>query len=201
MPVDDAALTRFRLLQPVLEDGVALCAVSRASGVPEPTLRRWLARYCRQGLAGLQRQPRSAHGRRRRVSAELVAIIEGLALQRPPQSAKPGHVRAGTGPLDGEVPATRLTFYQCAAQQTPDALSAVGGMFSAYCFPGLCTGLAQFLRHRDAEIVVRLNRRAWYEIVCRILLPLALRAQCYSVLSESVDDGEILFVHYSQCCA
>lgn len=61
----DAALRRFRLLRPVLEDGVALCAQSRESGVSEPTLRRWLARYRRHGMAGLQRQPRHDRGKSR----------------------------------------------------------------------------------------------------------------------------------------
>ena len=38
--VGDKPLLRFRLLRPVLEDGVTVPALARASGIPEPTLRR-----------------------------------------------------------------------------------------------------------------------------------------------------------------
>ncbi|HYZ21903.1 MAG TPA: helix-turn-helix domain-containing protein, partial [Rhodopila sp.] len=89
--VDDVALQHFRLLRPVLEDAVPLCALSRMSGVPEPTLRRWLARYRREGLSGLRRRTRSDQGGRRCMSPELVAVIEGLALQRPRRSAAAIH--------------------------------------------------------------------------------------------------------------
>jgi putative transposase len=80
--VDEKALARFRLLRPVLENEVSVPAAARAAGVAVPTLRRWLRLYRRYGMAGLQRQRRSDHGSRE-VSAEMVTIIEGLALERP----------------------------------------------------------------------------------------------------------------------
>jgi putative transposase len=89
--IDSATLERFRLLRPVIDKEVALTAVSRSSGVPEATLRRWLSRYRRQGLAGLQRSQRCDRGQPRCLSPELVAVVEGLALQRPRRSAAAIH--------------------------------------------------------------------------------------------------------------
>lgn len=102
--VDDTALKRFRLLRPVLDDEVALTAASRSSGVPEPTLRRWLARYRQHGLVGLQRSRRRDRGQPRCLTPELVAIVEGLALQRPRRSTAAIH---------------RLTCEACARQGRP----------------------------------------------------------------------------------
>lgn len=89
--VDDAALMRFRLLRAVLDDGASVPAVAETSGVSVPTLRRWLCLYRRHGLPGLRRQSRSDRGRRRRFSADLTAVIEGLALERPRRSAASIH--------------------------------------------------------------------------------------------------------------
>lgn len=89
--VGDMALSRFRLLRPVLEDGITVPALASASGVPVPTLRRWLRLYRLHGLHGLQRRSRSDRGGRRRLSAELAAVIEGLALERPRRSAAAIH--------------------------------------------------------------------------------------------------------------
>jgi putative transposase len=51
--------------------------------VPLRTVERWLARYRRNGLAGLAHRRRD-RGQRRCVPAELTAAIEGLALRKPP---------------------------------------------------------------------------------------------------------------------
>lgn len=82
---DGTALSRFRLLRPVLEDGVSVPAVSTASGIPVPTLRRWLRLYRLHGLAGLHRCARSDRGQRH-LPSQLTSLIEGLALQRPRRS-------------------------------------------------------------------------------------------------------------------
>jgi putative transposase len=76
------AMRRFEVLQPHLEAGVALTAAATAAGVPLRTAQRWLARYRRDGLAGLARGTRSDRGERR-LPAELVVLIEGLALRKP----------------------------------------------------------------------------------------------------------------------
>ncbi len=109
--IDETALVRFRLLQPVLDDSVALCTVSRASGVPEPTLRRWLARYRRQGLAGLQRRTRSDRGERHCLSADLIAVIEGLALRRPRRSAAAIHRFVCEAMQDGQLAPSYATVH------------------------------------------------------------------------------------------
>lgn len=51
-------------------------------GVPERTLRRWLAAYRAGGLAALARRPRSDRGTRR-TPPEVQLLIEGLALLGP----------------------------------------------------------------------------------------------------------------------
>lgn len=77
------ALERFALLQAHLEHGVALPSVARASAIPLRTARRWIQLYRVHGLAGLARHSRADRGVRRSVSPEGIAIVEGLALQRP----------------------------------------------------------------------------------------------------------------------
>lgn len=87
----ERALARFQLLRSALDSGSTVRALARTSGVPEPTLRRWLRLYRRHGLAGLQRRPRRDSGVRRRVSADQVALIEALALERPRRSVAAIH--------------------------------------------------------------------------------------------------------------
>ncbi len=86
------ALDRFQLLQPHLEDGVALSALARHHEVPLRTLQHWLQRYRQLGLAGLcrRRPPRPSHPARR-IAPQLVELIEGLALRTPPPSAAAVH--------------------------------------------------------------------------------------------------------------
>jgi len=95
------AMRRWAVLRPHLDDGVALVAAARAAGVPERTAQRWLARYRSAGVAGLARRGRSDRGQRA-VPDELVTLIEGMALRRPPPSVAVIHrqvveVAAGHG--------------------------------------------------------------------------------------------------------
>ena len=87
---DGTALSRFRVLRPVLEAGVSITAVSAESGTPVSTLRRWLRLYRCHGLTGLHRRSRSDRGRRH-FPPQLTSFIEGLALQKPRQSAAAIH--------------------------------------------------------------------------------------------------------------
>jgi putative transposase len=80
----DAALARFRLLAPHLEQKQSLRAVAAEAGIPFRTAQRWVGRYRQSGLAALARSKRSDHGKRRAVSARLREAIEGLALESPP---------------------------------------------------------------------------------------------------------------------
>ena len=86
------AMARFAVLRPHLEESVPLTRAAREAGVPLRTTQRWLARYHRNGLAGLARSVRSDAGAHR-ASPELVALIEGLGLKRPRLSAAAIHRR------------------------------------------------------------------------------------------------------------
>jgi putative transposase len=57
--------------------------LARAERIALRTAERWVQRYRCGGLAGLAHQPRADRGRRA-VAAELLMLIEGLALQTPP---------------------------------------------------------------------------------------------------------------------
>jgi len=76
------AMRRFAVLRPHLNDGVPLPEAARDAGVPLRSVQRWLARYRATGVAGLVRAPRSDTGHRK-LPAELVEVIEGLALRKP----------------------------------------------------------------------------------------------------------------------
>lgn len=76
------AMARFAVLRPHVEVGVPLTRAAGDAGVPLRTAQRWLGRYRSAGLAGLARPSRSDSGRRR-MPADLQALIEGLALRKP----------------------------------------------------------------------------------------------------------------------
>src|SRR4051794_9298884 len=77
----------LEILRPHLEQGRALNVVAREAGVAFRTAQRWVALYRQFGLAALAHKPRADRGGRRALSPELVQVIEGLALERPPRSA------------------------------------------------------------------------------------------------------------------
>ena len=85
-----AAMERWQVLRPHLEEAVPLATAAQEAGVPLRTAQRWLTRYRADGLAGLARQPRADRGRRR-LPEEMVALVEGLALRRPPPSLASVH--------------------------------------------------------------------------------------------------------------
>lgn len=81
-----AALRRFQLLRPHLEDGVSLTTLAKRHEISLRTMQHWLRQYRQHGLVGLCRQPRrdrSTH----RLDPQLVQFIEGLALRTPTPSA------------------------------------------------------------------------------------------------------------------
>jgi len=49
----ETVMSRFQLLRPLIEDSVSVPALARTSGVPVPTLRRWLRLYRAYGVSGL----------------------------------------------------------------------------------------------------------------------------------------------------
>ncbi len=81
------AHTRFTLIRPALEDGVSQAQVARTHHISKSTIGRWVKRYREIGLASLaDAQVRSDKGKSRRLLAEAVTLIEGLALQTPPRT-------------------------------------------------------------------------------------------------------------------
>lgn len=84
------AMRRFDLLRPHLFDDFPLAEVAHAGKTPLRTMQRWTAQYRRHGLAGLARSSRSDAGRRK-MSPDLVALVEGLALRKPRLSAAAIH--------------------------------------------------------------------------------------------------------------
>jgi putative transposase len=53
------ALDRFEIIRPFLEDGVPLTRLARERQIVLRTARRWVARYRKNGLAGLVRKERN----------------------------------------------------------------------------------------------------------------------------------------------
>jgi putative transposase len=70
-----------------------LGCTERDAGVPIRTVERWLARYRRDGLAGLTRRIRDDAGTHR-LPPDLVTLIEGMGLKKPRSSAGLIHRRA-----------------------------------------------------------------------------------------------------------
>lgn len=87
----DLALTRFKLIQPCLEDGVALVALAQQQAIPVRTVRRWVQRYRTSGLPGLGRAARADKGVSRVLSAPLAALIDALACDTPRRSVAAIH--------------------------------------------------------------------------------------------------------------
>jgi putative transposase len=79
------ALARFQALRPFLQEGTPLAQIAARQGITLRTARRWVKQYRSAGLAGLGRKVR-ADKNRRRISASLQHLIEGLALQSPAPS-------------------------------------------------------------------------------------------------------------------
>jgi len=84
------ALERFKQIRAFLEDEAPLSRVAATAHVPLRTAQRWVALYRRHGLAGLVRRRRTDDGRRR-VSRQIIDLVEGLALQRPPPTMRTIH--------------------------------------------------------------------------------------------------------------
>ena len=61
----EQAMARFAALRPHLEEGVPRARAAGHAGIPVRTAERWLARYRRDGLAGLARSAPRAAGTRR----------------------------------------------------------------------------------------------------------------------------------------
>ena len=74
-------MSRFRVLQPHLEQNKSLRIVAEEAGLAFRTVQRWVAQYRTFGLAAVVRKARGDRGGRRVVSATIKTAIEGLALE------------------------------------------------------------------------------------------------------------------------
>jgi putative transposase len=115
------AMRRWAVLRPCLEDGVALTRAAGEAAVPLRTAQRWLARYRAGGLAALVRQPRADRGTRH-FPRELVALVEGLVLQRPRPSLATVHRQACQVAAAQRWPAPSYTWVHGIAQTIDPAL-------------------------------------------------------------------------------
>lgn len=80
-----AVAQRLAFLCPHLNDGVPLVDVAADAGIPIRTARRWLARYRKGGPAALERPKRPEAGTCT-FPIDLIELIEGMTLQKPPSS-------------------------------------------------------------------------------------------------------------------
>ena len=115
----EEAMRRFEVLRPHIEGGATLSAAAAAADVPLRTAQRWLASYRRYGVAGLTRRPRSDRGQRH-IRDELVTLIEGLALRRPPPTVAWIHRQAlDVAEREGWPPPTYATTHSIATALDP----------------------------------------------------------------------------------
>jgi putative transposase len=76
-------MARYRVIEPYLRGVRTLGSVAAEAGLTLRTAQRWVERYRKDGFASLARKERTDQGGRRAVSSRMVAIIEGLALEKP----------------------------------------------------------------------------------------------------------------------
>jgi transposase len=68
-------------------EGTANAQIARRLGICEDTVRKWRARFCTEGLAGLADRPRPGH--RRTFSAVAEAEVKALACELPAEADVP----------------------------------------------------------------------------------------------------------------
>ena len=141
-----AAMGRFQVLRPFLEEGATLTAIARQHAYPLRTLRRWVQRYRAEGLVGLVRVPRRDRGTRRRLPPVLHQYVEGLALQRPPLTIAAVHrqVSALAQQHDLHPPSYGLVYAM--VRQLPAALTTL-----AHQGPKAYAQRFDLLHRREAE--------------------------------------------------
>ncbi len=164
---------RFEVLRPHLERGAQLVDVAAAGSVSLRTLQRWLAAYRCGGLAALAPKARSDRGTRR-VAAELVALVEALALGRPKPSASWIHrqVAAEARSRDLRPPSYRLVC-DIVSGLDPALVTLAHGGARAYseAFDLLCRHEAQHPNavwqadHTRVDILLADGERPWLTIV------------------------------------
>ena len=90
---------RLAILRPYLDGKMPLAQIASDAGIGLRTARRWVARVRDGGPAALQRKSRLDAGKRK-LSADLISLIEGLALTRPRLSIATIHRRVSAVALE-----------------------------------------------------------------------------------------------------
>lgn len=98
-----------------------LTRVAQIEGIALRTAQRWVQRYRAQGLAGLARRPRADRGATT-FPPELIGLIEGLALQRPPPTAAAIHRRVTTIATEHDWPVPSYATVAAIARRLDPAL-------------------------------------------------------------------------------
>jgi len=83
---------RLAILRPYLDDKMPLAQIASDAGIGLRTARRWVARVRDGGPAALQRKSRLDAGKRK-LNADVISLVEGLALTRPRLSVATIHRR------------------------------------------------------------------------------------------------------------
>jgi putative transposase len=126
----ELALRRFSVIQPFLEEGVALTEAIRGHNLSLRTARYWISRYRKEGLPGLvQKHPIRAP----RLSPRLRALVEGLALRRPRPSIAAIYRKVIVIAKElGEKPPAYITIYRLVSKLDPALVTMAHAGSKAY---------------------------------------------------------------------
>jgi putative transposase len=125
------AWERYQAIRPCLDAGVPATAIAQQSGVSARTVERWVARYRRDGLAGLVHAPRADRGHRR-FPSDLIGLIEGLALRKPPPTAAVYRQVVTVAEREGWSPPSYSTVYAVIRQLDPALITLAHEGTTAY---------------------------------------------------------------------
>jgi putative transposase len=127
------ALERFRLLRPYLENEATLLEVAGVAGVSLRAARYWIRRYRQEGLVGLARKTRRDKDRPK-IAPDLLQLIEGLALRKPPLSAAAIQRQVAMVARDrGEKPPSYSLVYAVVRKIDPALVTLAHEGTKAYC--------------------------------------------------------------------
>ena len=119
-----SAIDKFKINQSYLEDLSTLTAIARNTGISIRSLHRWVNQYHTNGLEGLKVKIRTDKGCYRRLSENLVQVIEGLALQKPKRTVSAIHRQIVRYALDNKLPApSYATVSKIVNNISPDLVS------------------------------------------------------------------------------
>ncbi|MFB4166276.1 Mu transposase C-terminal domain-containing protein [Alteribacillus sp. JSM 102045] len=125
------AMERFRLIRPFLEEETSLSNIASESSVSLRTLQRWVQHYRKGGFRALIPKHRSDQGIRRKISSQLVSVIEGLALKKAPPSIASIHRKVEKMAIEhGWETPTYATVYDI-IQRLPLSVRTLGNEGSA----------------------------------------------------------------------